>query len=331
MPADQERMAISVAQEYIYAVARIKARELSLLTQQDIDRLMACKTPGECLRFLSDKGWGNGSEASAEAVFALETEKMWALMHELLPDLSPFDVLLYPIDFNNLKAAVKSTLTNVEPHHVFMAGGTVDPAVMLAAVKNNDFSPLPDFMAEPAEKAMQTLLQTRDGQRCDVILDRASLLAILHAGDESDNELLKSYAELVVALSNIKIAFRSQKTQKSLAFLLESLAPCATLNTDSLAEAAVKEESALFAYLALTPYAAAVEALKSGVSAFEKWCDDKITALVRDGRRDCFTIAPLLAYVIARQNEIATVRIIVSGKQNELEDNRIRARLRETI
>ena len=29
-------------QEYIYAVARIKARELSLLTQQDLDRLMAC-------------------------------------------------------------------------------------------------------------------------------------------------------------------------------------------------------------------------------------------------------------------------------------------------
>ena len=27
-------------QEYIYAVARIKARELSLLTQQDLDRLI---------------------------------------------------------------------------------------------------------------------------------------------------------------------------------------------------------------------------------------------------------------------------------------------------
>lgn len=51
-------------QEYIYAVARIKARELSLLTQQDLDRLMACKTPAECFRALADKGWGAGGETS---------------------------------------------------------------------------------------------------------------------------------------------------------------------------------------------------------------------------------------------------------------------------
>ena len=88
-------------QEYIYAVARIKARELSLLTQQDLDRLMACKTPAECFRALADKGWGAGGETSAEAIFAAEEEKTWALMHELLPDLTPFSVLLYPIDFNN--------------------------------------------------------------------------------------------------------------------------------------------------------------------------------------------------------------------------------------
>ena len=46
-----------MAEEYIYAVARIKARETQLLTQQDIDRLMACKTPADCLRALGDKGW----------------------------------------------------------------------------------------------------------------------------------------------------------------------------------------------------------------------------------------------------------------------------------
>ena len=132
-------------QEYIYAVARIKARELSLLTQQDLDRLMACKTPAECFRALADKGWGAGGETSAEAIFAAEEEKTWALMHELLPDLTPFSVLLYPIDFNNMKAAVKCTVTNAEPHNVFMSGGTMEPEKMQQAVRENDFSLLPDF------------------------------------------------------------------------------------------------------------------------------------------------------------------------------------------
>ena len=151
-------------QEYIYAVARIKARELSLLTQQDLDRLMACKTPAECFRALADKGWGAGGETSAEAIFAAEEEKTWALMHELLPDLTPFSVLLYPIDFNNMKAAVKCTVTNAEPHNVFMSGGTVEPEKMQKAVRENDFSLLPDFMAEAVKKATDALLTTRDGQ-----------------------------------------------------------------------------------------------------------------------------------------------------------------------
>ena len=64
-----------MAEEYIYAVARIKARETQLLTQQDIDRLMACRTPAECLRALGDKGWDTGSGKTAEAVLAEETEK----------------------------------------------------------------------------------------------------------------------------------------------------------------------------------------------------------------------------------------------------------------
>ena len=307
-----------MAEEYIYAVARIKARETQLLTQQDIDRLMACRTPAECLRALGDKGWDTGSGKTAEAVLAEETEKTWALMRELTPDLTPFDVLLYPTDFNNLKAAVKCAVTGAEPRSVFMPGGTVPPDAMQAAVQQNDFS------------ALQVLLRTRDGQRCDTILDRACLTAIRRAGRGSRSLLIDGFSELKVAVSDIKIAVRAQRTGKSRAFLEESLAPCDTLDLAELTEAALKSEEAVCGYLSRTAYADGVEPLKAGASAFEKWSDDRQTALVKSvGRQDYFTVAPLIGYVIARQNEIAAVRIILSGKQNGLSDERIRARLRE--
>ena len=317
-------------QEYIYAVARIKARELSLLTQQDLDRLMACKTPAECFRALADKGWGSGGETSAEAIFAAEEEKTWALMHELLPDLTPFSVLLYPIDFNNMKAAVKCTVTNAEPHNVFMSGGTVEPEKMQQAVRENDFSLLPDFMAEAAKKATDALLTTRDGQWCDIILDRACLTAIHKTGKESKNALITAFSEFKVASADIKIAARALHTGKSRAFLEESLAPCDTLDLEELIDAASKDTDTFYAYLSRTDYADGVKALKDGFSAFEKWCDDRQTALVKEiSRQDYFTVAPRLGDVTARQNEISTVRIIISGKQNNLPDERIRARLRD--
>ena len=52
---------------------------------------------------------------------------------------------------------------------MFMSGGTVEPEKMQQAVRENDFSLLPDFMAEAAKKATDALLTTRDGQRLSLI------------------------------------------------------------------------------------------------------------------------------------------------------------------
>ena len=42
-----------------------------------------------------------------------------------------------------------------------------------------------------------------------------------------------------------------------------------------------------------------------------------------------FSVGPLAAYIIARENEIKTVRIILTGKQNDFPEEAIRERIRE--
>lgn len=44
---------------------------------------------------------------------------------------------------------------------------------------------------------------------------------------------------------------------------------------------------------------------------------------------EVFSVGPLVAYVLARLNEIKTVRIILSGKQNGFSDDSIRERVRD--
>ncbi len=317
-------------EEYIYAVARVRSKELGLFSRQDVDQLMACKTYDECLKTLNDKGWGTGeSGASAEAILAAEEEKTWAFIHELTDDLTPFQVLLYPTDYNNLKAAIKAVVTGVEPHQVFLPGGAVDVELMLRCVREGDFSELPEAMAQAADSAYHTLLETQDGQLCDVILDRACLVDLLECGRSSGNDILKDYAELIVATANIKVAVRACKTGKSRAFLESALAPCASLDVVSLAGAACKSLEDLFAYLSSTAYGEAGDKLKESYSAFEKWCDDRVMDLVKEQKMNPFTVGPLFAFVIARRNEMSTVRIILSGKLNQLDDGMVRERLRE--
>lgn len=318
-----------MAEMYTYQVARVRARELNLLDRQDIEQLMAAKNYDDCLRALRDKGWGGGNEKSSEEILSSENRKIWEFIGELVTDLSPFNVLLYPTDFNNLKAAVKLIATGTQPHSVFKGGGTVEPELMMRAVKDNDFSVLPESMSEAGAKAYKTILQTGDGQLCDVIIDRACLEAVDKAGKESKDELVREYARLSVAISDIKIAVRCQKTAKTLNFISEALAPCDTLNISSLAVAATKSLDEVYAYLSSTEYSDAVDKLKEGPSAFEKWCDDRMMDMIKGQKSNPFTIGPIMAYILARQNEINCVRIILSGKLNDIDDSVIRERLRD--
>ena len=46
--------------QYAYAVARIRSKELGLLTGAFIEQLLAAKDESECLRLLAEKGWSTG-------------------------------------------------------------------------------------------------------------------------------------------------------------------------------------------------------------------------------------------------------------------------------
>ena len=202
------------------------------------------------------------------------------------------------------------------------------PESMVKALKDNDFSQIPEWMKKPLQEAQQLLLKTRDGQLCDVLLDKAALDAILQAGKSSDCVLLREYAELFVAAADLKIVQRAILTGRPASFLKEALAKCDTLNLPRLEAAALEGMDGLESYLSLTPYADAIPALKAGASAFDKWRDDRIMALIQGEKANPFTLGPVAAYFLARQNEIAMVRIILSAKRNGLDVEDVQERLR---
>ncbi len=315
--------------QYTYAVARIRSKELQLLSKSDLEQLMNLRNEKECLRFLSDKGWGRAGDENADEMVTVEREKTWEIMRELVEDMSIFHTFLYANDFHNVKAAIKQVYTDSELTELYSSNGTLKPETIYHAVKTHDWSLLPEHMRSSAEEAYQVLLHTGDSQLCDVILDKAALETVYQKGRETGNELLAQYAELKVASADINIVIRSIRTGKDRTFMERALAPCSSLDIGELIQAALEGEEQVMNYLLTTVYADAVPALRSSFSAFERWCDNLIIRLIRPQKYNPFTISPLAAYILARENEIKTVRILLSGKRNEISDEAIRERLRE--
>ena len=316
--------------DYVYAVARIRVKEKSLLSDMDISQLAGMQDDQAVLAYLEDKGWGDAASAGdPDAVLAAEEKKTLDLVRELKIDPAVFELLSWPNLYHNLKTGIKALCTSDMNAQAFYPHDAYGYENMIRILSDKDFKALPDHMQGAAERAYEMMLQTGDGQKCDVIVDRTCLDAMEAAGRKSKNALLRDYVESTVAVTDIKIAVRALRTGKNMTFLKEALAPCESLDVRALAVAASENEEALLNYLETHGFREGAEALKESPSAFERWCDNRLIATIRPQKTNSISMGPIIAYYLARQNEIKTVRIILTAKANGFSEEATRERVRE--
>ena len=314
------------------AVAQIRAKENTLLSEQVLDNLMKCETAEECIQTLLEKGWEEPEDGQTESMLRAEKEKCWSFVRSICSEkeMHFFDIFRYADDFHNLKAAIKESYIQKQVPNVYKSNGTIPVETLRKCAADNDFSALSFTMMRAAEEAREVLFHTGDSQLCDVIIDKAALLEIAKAGKETKNDLLQQYAELKCASADISIAIRASRADKDTDFLQRAFAECTSLSVPALVAATRNGLDSIFEYLESTSYADAVPAIKAGAACFDKWCDDRMIKLIKPQKYNAFTISPIAAYVLAKECEIKSVRIILSGKINGLQDEKVRERVRES-
>lgn len=319
-----------IDKNYVYAVARIRGYELKLLTKQSFSELIAIKTSDAFIKALKEKGWGEDKDITAEDVLKSERKKLWELIDEIVPDKSIFEVFKIANDYHNLKAAIKESTMEFAYDGIYIdeANNSVD--IIRDSIKEKKYEDLPVDLRDIAEKAHSVFLQTGDGQLSDIMVDKASLEAIVAASKKSNDEILKMYAELVCASSNIKICMRAAMTNKDKEFLDRAVAECDTLDREQIISAALGGVDNICTYLQNTDYVEAIPEIKKSLATFEKWCDNLVINRMKSQLSENFGLGPIIAYIIARENEIKTVRIIYTGIENGFSEEMIRERVRET-
>ena len=316
--------------DYIYAVACIRAKEKTLLTDADIQSMVGMKSEKEVLSYLTEKGWGDGSVGSdMEKVLATEEEAQMRLLRTLGVNSEIIDVLFIQELYHNLKAAIKEVCTGLDDGMAFYDHDKYGKDQMLSIIRDKDFEKLPEYMRKIAETALDFMLTTRDGQRLDMMIDRACLDATIESAKLTKDRLLIEYAETKVLMSDIKIAVRAADTRRPLNVIEEALAPVGQLDTKKLAVAAATNRDSVYEFLERVGYRDAVEALKDSFSSFEKWCDDYVMGTLMNQKTNIQSSGPIVAFFLAKQNEIRTARIIMTAKANGFGEDVISERVRK--
>ncbi len=313
---------------YTFAVSRLRAIETRLLNNSDLEQLISAPDYESAVVILREKGFIGESD---DIQYALkdQIEDTWKLLCDISPDTDIIEFLVVKNDFHNLKAALKAFVSQDTAANYYMAPSVVRPELVRVAVFNKRFCDLPVFLQNAAEKTYDVLVRTMDGQLADIMIDAFTLEDMARRAELSGSDYLRKLAELFSVTANIKTAFRAAKTGKDEQFLKTALCETKTMNKAGLVQAARKGPEELLGYLLDTSYKDAAEAIRLSPSAFEKWCDDTVMAHLNSAKYKSFGVEPLIAYYIAKEREVKTVRIILSCKHNGFGVEAIKERVRK--
>ena len=312
--------------EYTYSVARVRAKETSLMTKQDIEQLISADSYDAALRFARDRGYRADYDSD---ITAGAQRDLWEFIEEIA-DKEIIRILRLPTDYHNIKASVKAVFSGIDGEDLLLDGGTADKNEIYKCVKAREYKELDKRLAEVCEEAVMILNQTQDGQLCDIYIDKAMLAAIGDAADKSGDAFMKKYADMLADTSNLKAAYRCALSGKALPFIENAVYDGGTLNTSALKKAAAGGLDALFEFAAATEYAMCAESMKVSAASFEKRCADEITHFMERARYESFSSAPIIAYFYVKKAEIEAVRLILYAKRSRLGDELIRERVRDT-
>lgn len=314
--------------EYTYAVARIRANELSLLTDADMDQLIAAADVQTAERILTDKGRSANAENGSPDLCENELLKAWRLISESIPDKELLEALIIGNDFTNLKAVIKAVFSDAEPQDFITLPCLTAPETLISAVKENDYSGLPAYLADCADRAYHAVSGKQSGQLAEMIIDRASLETRLASCEKAGSDLLRRIVIISCLAADIKVAVRSAATGKTKDFALDGMCAVPGIEPSALVDAAFSGEK-LGPILKEAGFEELCDYADGDFSALEMRCDNLVTQMITQAKSLVFGPDPLIAYYYAKLAEVKNVRIILSAKAGGVPEELIRQRVRD--
>jgi len=323
--------------DYLTISARLHALETRLLTRERMERMIDAKDHAEAAKVLSECGYSELNELTVsglEAVLAAAQSSVFRELGSAVPDSNLIDVFRIKYDYHNAKVLVKAAATGAQPERLLMGGGRYDRKELMEDFNKDDLRSYSATFAQAVLHAKESLAASEDPQLCDFILDRACYEELTAAARATGSTFAQGYVRVLIDAINLRTAVRAARLDKGADFLTQILLPGGNVSADTLAHTKSEDLPRLFSFGPLAEAAALGAALSvphsGSLTAFERACDNGVTAYVSAARRVPFGEQTVIGYLYARESELTAIRIIMTGRLAGLDGDTIRERLRDS-
>jgi len=323
---------------YGFALGKVRVLATRVFGKATYERLLDAPDFAEQKRILSDTIYGRylDNAQTAEDVERALAEALEGYYRFLEDAELPEAIVRFVrerYDYSNLKAALKAQAMGVP-----VADLLVDGLGMLPASDfQGDLSELPDRLAslvaevaeEPGADGATTALIDRD-------VDAALFARLSELGASSGSRFLSDFAALTIDVANVRTIVRAARegrlasTVAPLLFSGGSLDRAALLALYGEPAAALAEGVRKLAGRS-APLGTIAAADLDTLERLDVALDDVVARFMRRARMVTAGPEPIVAYVFARESEIAALRLLLMGSLAGLPQSMLRSRLRELV
>ena len=323
--------------DYLFASARIKSMEKSLLSRYKLERMSEAKSLEDAFKLLSESGWPEVAAPTlraVEEVLSARRSEAFALVRNMAPDKRLPDVFLMKYDYHNIKTILKGEATGEAPQPLLIEAGRIPAKQLITQLREENYGGMTKTMVDAIVEARDVLARTQDPQLLDFILDKAMYKDMLELAQAFGSGYLLGYVRLMIDSVNLRTAVRLRRMGKGAEVLRHALISGGTVSTSRLlSEITPDLIESTFGSGELSPAAAAgAEALKGEgtLAAVDLACDDALLRYLKGAKYVAFGAEPLIGYLAAIEAELTAVRTVMAGRLAGLAPEMITERLRET-
>lgn len=326
--------------DYVFAASRIRSVEKNLLTREKAEKMLDSKTPSDALKILLELSYGkeetaeNIAVSDFEKLLSEETKKTYDLIRSIAADEKDFFCFLYLYDYHNIKVLLKAEFLGIDGRAFLIDAGSVSIDKLAVMIKERNLVSLTAVMRQAVLDAVDVFARTNDPQAVDFLLDQACYTDMLLSAKESGNSFIQGYVSLAVDVVNLKAFVRLREMGK----------PWDVFSKVYISGGRIQEKLFISgydeSYEQFSPRLLAYgldqallfggeELRESGrFTVLEKLCDDALITYAQKAKAVSFGPEPLAAYIIAKEAEIRTARIIMAGLLQGIDRAQIAERVR---
>jgi len=318
---------------YAFETARVRAMQSAMLTRATL-RDMA-NAPGfeQAADLLGGTEYAiqtAGNFADVEAMLAERRADVRRLFADLMLDRPVVELIKSRDDFANLRLVLRRMLTDKPLGADYSEDGNVSPDLFDDVFEEENYDLFPPYMAEAVERAVLNYYQNKDIRRIDYAIDAAQAAYNLKQARRFRSAFIEGLTKIRIDLTNIRTMLRLKFTESEQQnVFLEG----GYIELERFRHGLDLGYEALGPLFFVTPYHYIVDAGAAYLASdrsflrVEQLCEMHLTGFLNTTVQITAGPQPIIAYLLLKENEIRTVRLILTAKKNSLDTKLILDRI----